>query len=143
MLKLIEFLRPFAIYLLIGWVLVIVFVSSDPSIPTLKIHTDKVEIRLDYLIHFCEYGWLAFLAFLTFSGREFRISAVKYLIISVCLICFALLDEFHQKFIPGRAFNVNDIISDLAGIAAALMFCVVVFGMRKLSARHSEKMNYF
>ena len=129
MLKLVEFLRPFAIYLLIGWVLVIAFVSSDPSIPTLKIHTGKAEIRLDYLFHTCEYGWLAFLAFLTFSGRNFRISAVKYLIISVCLICFALLDEFHQKFIPGRAFNVNDIISDLAGIAAALMFCVVVFRM--------------
>jgi VanZ family protein len=138
MLKLVEFLRPFAIYLLIGWVLVIAFVSSDPSIPTLKIHTDKVEIRLDYLLHTCEYGWLAFLAFLTFSGREYRISAVKYLIISACLICFALLDEFHQKFIPGRAFNVNDIISDLAGIAAALMFCVVVFRMLAEKSRKAD-----
>ena len=127
MLKLITFLKLFAIYLLIGWVLVIAFVSSLPSIPTLKIHTDRVEIRLDYIIHICEYGWLAFLAFLTFSGREFRVSAVRYLLVSVCLMAFAVLDEFHQKFIPGRAFNVNDIISDFIGIAAAMVYCVVVF----------------
>jgi VanZ family protein len=129
MLKLIAFLRPFALYLLIGWVLFIALFSSLPSIPTLKIQTDKIEIRLDYLIHICEYGWLTFLAFLTFSGREFKVSSRKYLIISLCLTGFAFLDEFHQKFIPGRAYNLNDIISDITGIVAGLVFCVIVFRM--------------
>jgi VanZ family protein len=129
MLKLIAFLRPFSRYLLIAWVLAIFSVSSAPSIPVLKIHTAKAEIRLDYLIHFCEYGSLAFLTFLTFSGKEFRISAPKYLIISAGLICFALFDEFHQKLIPGRTFNVNDIISDITGIAGGVLFCIVTFRM--------------
>ena len=129
MLKLITFLRPFAVYLLIVWVFAVVFVSSMPSIPTLKIHTVRTEIRMDYLIHFCEYGWMAFLAFLSFSGKGFRLSAGRYLIISVCLTCFALAEESHQKFIPGRTFNVNDIISDLAGIIAGLIFCIIVFRM--------------
>ena len=139
MLKLIAFLRPFAVYLLICWVLLIAVFSSLPSIPTLKIHTDKTEIRLDYLIHFCEYGWLAFLAFLIFSGREFRVSTGKYVIISVCLVFFAILDEFHQKFIPGRAFNMNDIISDITGIVAGLMFCAVVFRMMEKKGRLKQR----
>ena len=133
MLQLIIFLRPFARYLLIAWILAIIIVSSIPSIPILKIHTAKTEIRLDYLIHFCEYAALAFLAFLSFAGKEFKISSGKFILITLCLISFAFLDEFHQKLIPGRAFNVKDILSNIFGILAALPFCVVVF--RKIAGK--------
>jgi VanZ family protein len=129
MLRLVTFLRIYAKYLLIAWMLTIIIVSSIPSIPTLKIHTAKTEIRLDYLIHFCEYGILAFLAFLSFAGNEFKPGYKKYIIITICLILFAVLDEFHQKLIPGRAYNINDILSNVLGILAALVFCVVVFRM--------------
>jgi VanZ family protein len=127
MLRLIQFLRPFARYLLVAWVLAIIFVSSNPSIPTLKIHTAKTEIRIDYLIHFCEYGILAFMAFLSFAGNEYKMSSGKLILITLGLILFAILDEFHQKLIPGRAFNTKDILSNILGILAALLFCVVVF----------------
>jgi VanZ family protein len=133
MFRLIIFLRPFAKYLLIAWMLTIIIVSSIPSIPTLKIHTAKAEIRLDYLIHFIEYGILAFLAFLSFAGSEFKPGYKKYILITIGLILFACLDEFHQKLIPGRTFNVNDILSNVAGIIAVLVFCLVVF--RKIAIR--------
>lgn len=102
-------------------------VSSIPKLPTLKIETEKGIIRLDYLIHFCEYGSLAFFVFLTYAGNRFRLSLKKYLTITSGLILFALADEFHQKLIPGRAFNMKDIYSNIAGIIAGLGFCVVVF----------------
>ncbi|MCX6301366.1 MAG: VanZ family protein [Bacteroidia bacterium] len=102
MYKLISFLRPFAKYFLAVWIITIIFVSSVSSIPSLKIHTSKADIRLDYLIHFLEYGALAFLTYLTFSGKDFRISLRKYLIITVCLVLFAVADESHQIIIPGR-----------------------------------------
>ena len=127
MLRLIVFLRPFARYLFIFWLLTIIIVSSIPSIPTLKIHTSKSEIRLDYLIHFCEYGILAGMAFLTFVSSEFRLNATKFILITLSLMLFAILDEYHQKLIPGRAFNLKDIYSNVAGIFGALVFCVVVF----------------
>jgi VanZ family protein len=107
--------------------LTIISVSSIPSIPTLKINTAKSEIRLDYLIHFCEYGLLAGMAFLTFASSEFRLSKKKFFLITSCLILFAILDEYHQKFIPGRAFNPKDIYSNIAGILAAMVFCMIVF----------------
>ena len=127
MLRLIIFLRPFSRYLLIVWIFAIIFVSSTPSIPTLKIHTAKAEIRLDYLIHFCEYGVLAFLAFLSFAGNEFKMSYRKFILITMGLILFAILEEFHQKFIPGRTFNTKDILSNISGILVTLPFCVLVF----------------
>lgn len=127
MLRLIIFLRPYARYFLIAWLLTIIIVSSIPSIPTLKIQTAKSEIRLDYLIHFCEYGILAGMAFLTFVNSEFKISNKKIVLITILLLLFAVLDEYHQKFIPGRAFNMKDIYSNMVGILGALVFCVVVF----------------
>jgi VanZ family protein len=114
-------------YLFIVWILTITIVSSIPNIPTLKIHTARAEIRLDYLMHFCEYGFLTFLAYLSFAGNEFSINYRKFLLIAVSLILFAILDEFHQKLIPGRSFNLKDILSNMTGIVAVTVFTMIVF----------------
>lgn len=112
-----------------------IVLSSTPNLPTLKLHTAGSEIRLDYLIHFCEYGFLAFVAYLSFMKENFRIDLKKFILISLGLILFALADEFHQKLIPGRTFNVKDILSNFLGIVSALVFCVVVFRIIGRSVR--------
>jgi VanZ family protein len=137
MLKLIIFLRPFARYLLIVWLLTIIIVSSIPNVPTLKIHTAKSEIRIDYLMHFCEYGVLAFMTYLSFAGSGFKIGYKKFFLLTVSLILFAVLDEFHQKLIPGRSFNPNDIMSNVIGILAATVFCWIVFSFVAKKKRSS------
>jgi VanZ family protein len=125
--RLIIFIRPYSKYLLVIWLVSIAAVSSIPSLPTPKIDTGKFEIRLDYLFHFCEYGLLAVLAFLTFAKEDFDLPLKKYLIITLALMVFAIADEFHQKLIPGRTFNSKDILSNLAGIIASLVFCFFIF----------------
>ena len=137
MIRLIICCKPFAKYLLIFWLLTIIIVSSIPSIPTLKIHTAKAEIRLDYLMHFCEYGLLTFLAFLYFVSSEFRFNYKKFILITISIILFAIIDEFHQKLIPGRTFNVKDIYSNITGIVAAVIFCALIF--RKISVKIGNK----
>lgn len=127
MLKLIIFLRPFARYLLIACALTILIVSSIPNIPTLKIETAQTVIRLDYLMHFCEYGVLSFLSFLSFAGKDFTINYRKVLLLLSGLILFAFIDEFHQKLIPGRTYNIRDLMSNMAGIFAGAVFSLVVF----------------
>jgi VanZ family protein len=119
--------KPFSKYLLVAWVLIIISISSVPSLPTLKIHTSGSDIRLDYLIHVIEYGFLAVMAFLTFADTQFRLEYRKFFLIAICLILFALADEYHQKFIPGRTFNTKDIWSNIGGISGALVFCMVIF----------------
>ncbi len=125
--RLITWCRPYASYLLAGWLVAVITVSSIPSLPTLKIHTAHNVIRLDYFIHFCEYGFMAFLTFMAFSGRSFYISYKRWIVLTGGLILFALLDELHQKLIPGRTYNIKDFLSNATGIIAAMVFCISVF----------------
>jgi len=127
MIRLIIWCKPFSRHFLVVLALAIIIVSSIPSIPTLTIHTAKADIRLDYLIHFGEYGVLTFLTFLSFTGNEYKISFKMFSLILPSLILFALLDEYHQKLIPGRLFNIKDILSNITGILAALIFTFIVF----------------
>jgi VanZ family protein len=133
--RLITFFKPYAKYMMVAWLLAIISVSSVRDVPTLKIHTSDSEFRLDYLIHFCEYGILAFLTFLTYAETDYKRNNRKFAIATALLILFAILDEYHQKFIPGRAFNVKDIMSNIAGILAALIFCITIFRMISLKIR--------
>jgi VanZ family protein len=138
MLKLIIYIRPIARYFLIAWVLTIIILSSIPNIPTLKIHTAKSEIRLDYMMHFCEYGILTFMTFLSFAGGEFRINWKKIIMIAVSLILFAVLDKLHQKLIPGRTCSVKDIASNVTGILAAIIFTLFVFRSIAIRLKNSK-----
>ena len=131
MLKLIVFLRPAARYLLIIWLLTIITLSSLPNIPTLKIHTSKAEFRLDYIMHFCEYGFLTFLTLLSFAGNEFKIKFIKVILIISSLMFFAILDEYHQKLIPGRSFSLKDILSNLSGVMVLTLITLVLFSLIK------------
>jgi VanZ family protein len=126
-LRLIQWFKPYAGYFLIVYVIAVITVSSIPSIPSLKIRTSGTEIRLDYLIHFFEYGILAFFTFLYFADINFQMTARKYLLITTGLIIFAILDEYHQKLIPGRSFNYSDMLSNISGIIAALIFSIMIF----------------
>jgi VanZ family protein len=135
--QLIFFLKPYSKYLLIIWVVAISTVSSIPHLPSPKIGTGKGEIRLDYLIHFCEYGVLIFFSLLSFLDKNFNLSLKRYIVITIAAALFAAADEFHQKFIPGRTFNPKDIMSNLAGIFAGLMICFFFF--RKIADEISGK----
>ena len=131
MFRLINALKPFSGYILILYAVTVIIVSSVPSIPSLKIHTHKGEIRLDYIIHFGEYGILAFLTFLYFTASNYHMTFRKYFLITSGLILFAVMDEFHQKLIPGRSFNIIDMLSNVTGIFGALVFSLIIF--RKMS----------
>ena len=108
-------------------VIAIVSISSIPDVPTLKVHLAKNVFRLDYLIHFCQFGLLTLVAFIAYSDKEFNMRPGKILLLISCIMLFALADEFHQKLIPGRTFNLKDIYSNLAGIIAATFFAVIIF----------------
>jgi VanZ family protein len=127
MIHLVKALRPLAKYFLIALTLSIITVSSLSYLPTPKFNTGKIEIRLDYIIHILEYGGLSFFAFLTFTRQDFHINSKNYLVITLSLLVFCVLDEFHQKVIPGRTFNPNDILSNITGVLGGLGFCVIVF----------------
>jgi VanZ family protein len=74
---------------------------------------------------------LTFIAFLSFAGKEFKIGYRKVLLITISLIIFAVLDELHQKLIPGRSYNIKDIMSNVTGIVTVTMFTGILFRLIK------------
>lgn len=136
---LIIFIRPYSKYLLIIWLVSIAVVSSLPSLPAPKIDAGKFEIRLDYLIHFCEYGALIFLSLLSFIQKDFSLSGMRYILITIAVIVFAVADEYHQKLIPGRTFNTKDIMSNITGILTGLLFCYFIFRKIAYELNNNQK----
>lgn len=138
MLRLIIFFKPYSTYLLAAWMTAVITVSSIPSLPTLKLETESSVIRLDYLIHFMEYGIMLVLALMAFSDRLFGIQPRKLVIVTAGIVLFAIVDEFHQKLIPGRSFNVKDILSNITGITSGVIFYLLILKMLKKRLSESE-----
>jgi VanZ family protein len=72
--------------------------------------------------HFSEYAVLAFLARRAFisSSREF-LQRNWFLVSLALIVIYALLDEFHQSFVPSRTPSLYDSAIDVAGGLAVLL----------------------
>jgi VanZ family protein len=90
--------------------------------PTLSdAHVTAIHFITRKAGHFTEYAVMGLLA-----ARAFTASAKKFLqqhwfqVGLVLLIAYALLDEFHQSFVPGRTASIYDSAIDVAGGLTAL-----------------------
>ena len=119
--------KPYSNYLFAAWAVIIITVSSVPSLRTLRVRAGEFSLRLDYIIHATIYAILGFLGYLSFTDRNLFLRWRKLFLISFALLLFAFVDEFHQKYIPGRTFNLVDLISNITGIIAAFVFCYKIF----------------
>jgi VanZ family protein len=127
--------RLFSRYLpLIAWLAFISFASSDdfnagntsriigPLILWLFPNTSPETLAIVHFImrkiaHFTEYAILGFLA-----ARAFRTHQRWFLICVTLVVVYALLDEYHQSFVPSRTASIFDSLIDMAGGLTALIF---------------------
>lgn len=92
---------------------------------------DLFIARYDYFVrkcaHMTEYAVLASLIFGALYGKDR--DQRKYILFPV-IICFlyALTDELHQVFVPGRSGNIFDVGVDTVG-AAAMMLLILSLEM--------------
>ena len=102
---------------IIGPLILWLFPSTSPE--TLAI----VHSSVRKLAHFTEYAILGFLA-----ARAFRTSphpAINrrwFLICIALVVVYALLDEYHQSFVPSRTASIHDSVIDMAGGLTVLIF---------------------
>jgi VanZ family protein len=74
------------------------------------------------IAHFTEYAILGFLA-----ARAFRTSpqpAIRrrwFLICAALIVVYALMDEYHQSFVPSRTASIYDSMIDIAAGLTALL----------------------
>jgi VanZ family protein len=87
------------------WILVILFITSVPG--SMVPQAPPVP-GIDKLIHFTMYAVLGALA-----ARARRTEGAVPVVVGILL--FAVADEWHQRWIPGRGASVWDWMADAAG----------------------------
>lgn len=91
--------------------------------------------------HMSEYAILAFLIYvpLLINVRFKKISGYFLATMSVCLI-YAITDETHQLFVPGRDGRITDVIIDTIGsmIATLILLGIHNFAHRKIVGKRKQ-----
>ena len=70
--------------------------------------------NIDLFLHFIEYLILGFLLFQSITKDGFSINPIYGSILIGIL--FAISDEFHQSFVPGRHMSLFDMLYDTIGL---------------------------
>ena len=110
-------MKPYTV-LTIGYMLLITLLSHVPQEDLSKSDLESIN----YFFHFAEYSILGFLLFKSITSDELLTFHPFYgsLLIG---ISFAILDEFHQSFVPGRHMSSIDMIFDSLGILFGTFIC--------------------
>ena len=91
--------------------------------------------------HFSEYAVLGILAARAFAGSTNEFLRQRWFQIALTLVvCYSLLDEFHQSFVPSRTPSIYDSAVDVAGGLIALLLVRVWHNRRQnlRPSRHGE-----
>lgn len=104
------------------WMALIYYGSAQPTLPSLS--DSLLDSLLKYGAHFVEYAVLAVLWYRAIYSRFSHpmIQPLAFIIV----IAYALSDEFHQSFVPGRSATWQDVAVDVIGGASALLVWNVV-----------------
>ena len=102
---------------IIGPLILWLFPSTSPE--TLAV----VNIITRKIAHFTEYAILGFLAARAFRTSPHPAINRRWFLICVALVVvYALLDEYHQSFVPSRTASIFDSLIDMSGGLTALIF---------------------
>ena len=95
------------------YMLLIIYLSHLPKteIPEFVFGPDNIDL----LFHFVEYLILGFLLFRSITIDEWFTINPQYSTIFIGIL-FAISDEYHQSFVPGRHMSSMDMFFDSLGI---------------------------
>lgn len=86
---------------------------------------NKYTFPVRKLSHITEYLILTLLLINAFNNT-FRLSNKrKYIFVFLILVIYAILDEYHQTFIPGRSGQVIDVLIDSIGIIIGIIINLI------------------
>lgn len=93
--------------ILVAWIILIFVLTGYPSLESPKIK----EFPMDKAYHFVAFFVLGFFAIRLFKAQWFFI------------LCFAvvIVAEIQQVFIPGRSFEILDIVAGIIGFTGAYL----------------------
>ncbi|MCF7802795.1 MAG: VanZ family protein [Candidatus Marinimicrobia bacterium] len=106
---------------LLGYMLIIFVLSSIPG-NTLQ---ETGFFHHDKLLHLIEYGFLGSLsALLVLHPEKMEAGSVVRMDYALAIgigWTYAVFDEIHQYFVPGRMMEMNDFIADAVGVVLGVV----------------------
>lgn len=107
-------------------ILVTTFIPISGSLNEFKLGPESLQIRLDHFLHIAVY-FLICMYYLTGMMIELALFTNNPLKKFILLVLFlAIITELVQLWVPERAFNVFDLISNLAGVVVGMYIIKMV-----------------
>jgi VanZ family protein len=115
----------------LAWMAVLWWLSSIPGGPEKVVDGLSIAAWFQKLMHVVAYAILAAAWTWALSGQlRFRATVAAALVLTVG---YAVVDEIHQAYVPGRTSAVTDVLIDLAG--ALIGIGVVTAARRRKTGR--------
>ncbi len=87
--------------------------------------------------HIIEYAVLFFAVLFAVSAFSSGILRASFISLLICFL-YAITDEWHQMFVPGRAVQTEDIVMDTAGALLAMALYLLIRKWRRLYCKKGE-----
>ncbi len=78
------------------------------------------RISFATIYHFVIFFLLGFFLLAAIKGNK-KIKVKHLILVFICSLIYAVFDEIHQSFVPGRDASIRDILTDAAGITFSLL----------------------
>jgi len=129
-----QIIRWFEKHNKLSWIITILIVIFIFYMSSLSFESRVLELKFLFksiLYHFLIFTALTgFLLISRIKGDKKRIDLI-FSVVSLAIL-YAISDEFHQLFVPGRFFTIADILTDSAGVLfAALFYSIFSFKSEK------------
>lgn len=112
------FRRAARLALAFAWAGLIFAASSRPDLRVSE--DDLLDLVLRKLAHLFVFGVLAVLVSRAMRGGALR-DTTTLMLAWIVTLAYAVSDEWHQTFVPGRAGQASDVAIDMVGATIALL----------------------
>jgi len=119
----------------ISWIFAALIAVMIFYISSLSFKGVGTPSALSYLYHFLIFFWLSFFLTLAMSRKNISL-AIPAVFIS---LFYALSDEVHQLFVPGRYCSLGDFFTDSSGILLACFLYLITVKIRSKSNNNKIK----
>jgi VanZ family protein len=108
------------------WIFAIFVLSSIPRLPMLL----GVPEGADKIAHAIMFFVLCWLSWRAFFYQSYMPLLSRYALLGAFIftVIYGFLDEFHQRFVPGRTSDIYDVMADAGG---ALLYGVIAWMVRR------------
>ncbi|MDF1557225.1 MAG: VanZ family protein [ANME-2 cluster archaeon] len=87
----------------------------------------------DKLLHFFLYAGFGIVLYLTLHfSRNAKLQKYAVLFAFIIGVTYAITDEIHQTYVPGRSGTIADLMADTAGLVFSLIITPGLFSIKKL-----------